>query len=164
MSRADFGNILRPEPEGRFYRPVAYHGDVSQAYLDLVSKTEYRPDRGSMIGRTLRAKAPVQIVDVLQDTEYTAWDIQQAGGYRTMLGIPMLRNDDMIGLFVVVRLQPEPFTDDQIALLPLSPTRPSWLSTASDSCKQRRGHRSRLSVPSGRAAFAGRLRQGWHAV
>ena len=117
LSRADFGNILRPEPEGRFYRPVAYHGDVPQAYLDLVSRTEYRPDRGSMIGRTLIAKAPVQIVDVLQDSEYTAWEIQRAGGYRTMLGIPMLRGDDMIGLFVVIRFQPEPFTDDQIALL-----------------------------------------------
>lgn len=117
LSRADFGNILRAEADGRPYRMVASHGGAPQAYLDLVSRTEYRPDRGSMIGRTLMAKAPVQIVDVLKDPDYTAWDIQEAGGYRTLLGIPMLRGDEMIGLFVVIRFQAEAFTDDQIALL-----------------------------------------------
>ena len=45
LSRAEFGNILRPEPEGRFFSVVAYHGQVSQAYWDIVTKNEYVPER-----------------------------------------------------------------------------------------------------------------------
>jgi adenylate cyclase len=83
----------------------------------LVTNYRYVPDRGSMIGRTLVEKRPVQIVDVLADPEYTAWEIQKAGQYRTLLGVPMLRGDEMIGLFVVIRYEVEAFTDQQISLL-----------------------------------------------
>ena len=115
LSRADFGNILRPQ--GDYYQMVAYHGQVSDAYIDLVTRFKYVPDRGSMIGRTLLEKRPVQIVDVLADPEYTAWEIQKAGQYRTLLGVPMLRGDEMIGLFVVSRYEVEPFSEQQISLL-----------------------------------------------
>src|SRR5438046_504595 len=97
LSGAEFGNIVRPEPDGRFFRVVAYHGDVSPAYWDIVTKNEYRPERGSMIGRTLLEKRPVQIADVLADPEYTALDIQAVGHYRTMLGVPILRGNEVIG-------------------------------------------------------------------
>ena len=117
LSGADFGNILRPDGDGRFYRVVAYHGDVKPAYLDMVSRFDYVPDRGSMIGRTLVERAPVQIVDVLTDREYTAWEIQKAGGYRTLLGIPMLRGEDIVGVFVVSRYEPRAFSDGQITML-----------------------------------------------
>ena len=117
LSRATFGNILRPDSSGRFYRVVAHHGEVSQAYLDIVTRFEYVPDRGSMIGRTLIEKRPVHIVDVLEDPEYTAWEIQAAGQYRTMLGVPMLRGTDVIGLFVLWRQRVDPFTDRQMSLL-----------------------------------------------
>jgi class 3 adenylate cyclase len=115
LSGADFGNILRPQ--GDHYQVVAYHGNVSQAYIDLVTNFKYVPDRGSMIGRTLLEKRPVQMPDVLADPEYTAFEIQKAGGYRTLLGVPMLRGDEMIGLFVVSRFEVAPFSDQQIALL-----------------------------------------------
>jgi class 3 adenylate cyclase len=115
LSRADFGNILRPQ--GDYYQMVAYEGEVSETYLDLVTKFKYVPDRGSMIGRTLLEKRPVQIVDVLADAEYTAWDIQKAGNYRTLLGIPMVRGDETIGVFVVSRYQVEAFTEQQISML-----------------------------------------------
>jgi adenylate cyclase len=117
LSGADFGNILRPDASGRYYQMVAFHGDVKPAYLEIVSEYEYVPDRGSMIGRTLVERAPVQIVDVLADPEYTAWEIQKAGGYRTLLGIPMQRGDETIGIFVVSRYEPRAFSDDQIAML-----------------------------------------------
>ncbi len=117
LSRADFGNILRPEPSGRFYSVIAYHGEVSQAYWDIVTKNEYVPERGSMIGRTLLEKGPVHVVDVLADPEYTAWEIQAAGQYRTMLGIPMLRAGEVIGLFVLWRNRVAGFSDQQISLL-----------------------------------------------
>lgn len=117
LSGADFGNILRPDATGEYYQMVAYHGQVTDAYIDLVTKFKYVPDRGSMIGRTLLEKRPVQIEDVLADPEYTAWEIQKAGQYRTMLGVPLLRDGEMIGLLVVLRYEVEPFTDQQTSLL-----------------------------------------------
>lgn len=117
LSRAEFGNVLRLDPEAGFYRVIAYHGEVSQDYWDLVIKNEYLPERGTMIGRVLMEKGPVHIPDVLEDPEYTAWEVQAAGRYRTMLGIPMLQGDEMIGLFVLWRHRVEPFTEEQISLL-----------------------------------------------
>ncbi|MEP7158334.1 MAG: GAF domain-containing protein [Chloroflexota bacterium] len=117
LSRADFGNILRPEPDGDYYQMVAYHGEVTKEYLEIVTKYRYVPDRGSMIGRTLVEKRPAQIVDVLADPDYTAWEIQKAGNYRTLLGVPMLRGDETIGLFVVIRYEVQAFTEQQISLL-----------------------------------------------
>jgi GAF domain-containing protein len=117
LSRAEFGNVLRPEPEAGYFRVIAQHGRVNPGYWEIVTKNKYVPDRGSMIGRTLLERAPVQVEDVLEDKEYTAWDVHKAGGYRTMLGIPMMRGDEMIGLFVLWRYHVEPFTEQQISLL-----------------------------------------------
>jgi adenylate cyclase len=117
LSSADFGNVLRYDDAAGFYRVIAYHGAVSPAYWDLVTNTAYHRDRGTMIGRTLDEKRPVHIVDIFEDPEYTAWDVQRAGGYRTILGIPMVRDDTVIGLFVLWRTRVAPFSQAQISLL-----------------------------------------------
>jgi adenylate cyclase len=117
LSRADFGNILRPEAEAGYFRVVARYGNVKESYWDIVTKNKYVPDRGSMIGRVLMAKAAVQIDDVLTDPEYTAWDVQHAAGYRTLLGIPMLRGAEVVGLFTLTRYEVAPFSDEQVALV-----------------------------------------------
>jgi len=117
LSRADFGNVLRPAAEEDYFQVVAQHGEVNQGYWDIVVKNKYVPDRGSMIGRTLLEKRPVQIRDVLEDPDYTAWDVHAAGQYRTMLGVPLMRGSDMVGLFVLWRYRVEPFTAEQISML-----------------------------------------------
>jgi adenylate cyclase len=117
LSRADFGNILRPEAQEGYFRVIAFHGEVSPAYWDIVTKNKYTPDRGSMIGRTLLERAPVQIKDVLEDPDYTAWDVHSTANYRSLLGVPMLRGDEIIGLFVLTRYRVQPFTDQQISLV-----------------------------------------------
>ena len=58
----------------------------------------------------------VHIPDVLQDPEYTYSEGQKIAGYRTMLGIPLLREDTLVGIFVVNRTRVEPFTDKEIEL------------------------------------------------
>jgi signal transduction histidine kinase len=60
---------------------------------------------------------PVQIVDVLSDPEYAMHEVQKAGGYRTMLGVPLLREGVPIGLLSVSRTTVRPFTDKQIELV-----------------------------------------------
>lgn len=119
LSRAEFGNILRLDERTGSYRVIAYHGNVSAAYWEIVTNFPYREDRGSLIGRTLIEKRPVHVLDVLEDPEYTAWEIRKAAGdnYRTMLGIPMLRDDKVIGLFTLWRTKVEAFSDSEISML-----------------------------------------------
>ena len=63
------------------------------------------------------ANAAVQIPDVLADPEYAYSDMQQAAGYRTLLGVPMLRGKEPIGVLFLGRKTVEPFTDKQIELV-----------------------------------------------
>ena len=77
----------------------------------------HSPSRGSIVGRTALEGQPVQIVDVLADPEYVLLDLQKIGNYRTVLGIPLLREGLPIGVLVLTRSEPRPFTNKQIELL-----------------------------------------------
>jgi len=82
-----------------------------------VTHTPYKPDRGTLIGRTLMELRAVHIVDILEDREYTFSEAQRTGGYRTILGVPMLHDGFPIGVFVVWRRVVKAFTDREISLL-----------------------------------------------
>jgi signal transduction histidine kinase len=60
---------------------------------------------------------PIHNPDVLADPDYRASEYQRLGDYRTMLGIPMLREGAPIGVFILTRQQVRPFTDRQIELV-----------------------------------------------
>jgi class 3 adenylate cyclase len=117
LSQAEFGNILRLDESSGFYQVVAHHGEIDPAYWELVTHTPYRPDRGTLIGRTLVERRPVHIVDILEDPEYGFWEAQRTGGYRTILGVPMLHDGFPIGVSVVWRRVVKPFSEREIALL-----------------------------------------------
>src|SRR5262249_29619458 len=72
--------------------------------------------RGTIRGRVALERRAVHISDVLQDPEYTHSEGQKLAGYRTILGIPLLREDTLIGEFIVARTRVEPFTDKEIEL------------------------------------------------
>ena len=86
----------------------------------MVAHLAERPlavDRTSMTGRVALAGKAVHIHDVLADPEYRATDYQQAFGYRTNLGVPLLRDGTTIGVFALVRSKVDPFTEKQIELV-----------------------------------------------
>jgi GAF domain-containing protein len=58
----------------------------------------------------------VHIPDVLQDPEFTYWERQKVAGFRTMLGIPLLREQALIGILNVLRTRVDPFTHKEIEL------------------------------------------------
>jgi signal transduction histidine kinase len=114
LCRADNGNIARRD--GDVYRVVAFTRFARDFEL-LVRERIYVPERGSIIGRALLERRPVQILDVLADPDYALTEIQQAGGYRTLLGVPMLRDGIPIGTFVLGRTEVRPFDDAEIRLI-----------------------------------------------
>jgi adenylate cyclase len=120
LTNAEFGNILRRDEELGSFKIVAYHGHpeaIRQTYLDMVGDRHYVPGRGTLVGRTLDEKRPVHITDILEDPEYTAWELQKATDFRSILGVPMLRDGEVIGLFVVWRTYVQAFSDSQIGLM-----------------------------------------------
>ena len=62
-------------------------------------------------------RKPVQIADVLADPEYGLPEVQRLGGFRTHLGLPLLRDDSVIGVLLVSRTVVKPFDDKHIELL-----------------------------------------------
>jgi len=74
------------------------------------------PGRDTMTGRVILERQAVHVPDVLQDPEYTFSELQKIVGYRSMLGIPLLREDALLGIFVITRTRVEPFTPKEIDL------------------------------------------------
>ena len=70
-----------------------------------------------MNGRTLLEGKVVHVPDVLADPDYTFAEAQRLGGFRTLLGVPMLREAVPIGVLTLARLEVRPFTDKQIELV-----------------------------------------------
>jgi len=110
---ADNGNITRQEG-GVFY--VAENYGYSREFTDYVRTVAIEPQRGTVLGRALLEGKVVHIPDVKNDPEYIWAEAQRLGGYRTALGVPMLREGAPIGVFGLSRSEVRPFTEKQIEL------------------------------------------------
>src|SRR6516162_5626025 len=73
--------------------------------------------RGTVGARTVIDKKIVHVHDVLADPDYQAAEYQSRGGYRTVLGVPLLRGDEAIGVFTLAHTVVKPFTEKQIELV-----------------------------------------------
>ena len=111
---ADTGTISR-QINGVFYRAESY--GLSREFMDYVKDMRIEADRGSLMGRVLLEGRVVHIPDVKADPEYTFVEAQKLGGYRTILGVPMLREGVPIGVLTLNRSEVRPFTDKQIELV-----------------------------------------------
>jgi signal transduction histidine kinase len=113
LCAADRSTILMRE--GDAYRNRAHYG-FSREAMQYAQAHPLQPGRGSVTGRVALEGKPIHIADVLADPEYTAAGYQQAFGYRTFLGVPLLREGMTIGVFGLTRDKVSPFTDKQIEL------------------------------------------------
>jgi signal transduction histidine kinase len=98
------------------YRLAASHG-FSEEFRAWVTRNSISPGRGTLVGRTALAARTVHLPDCLADPEFTYFEAQQRGAYRTMLGVPLLRQSVPIGVIALTRSDVEPFTDKQIELV-----------------------------------------------
>ena len=110
---ADCGAIHRPK--GGAYPYVAKYGYTPE-FDGYMRAHPIIPDEGSVIGRAVAEGRVIQIADVLADPEYTRTERQRIGGFRTVLGIPLVRDKTPIGVIVLSRNTVRPFTDKQIEL------------------------------------------------
>jgi GAF domain-containing protein len=114
LCNADMAAILRQDARG-FYNATNYNFSVD--WVRMTDAFRFQPERGSVIGRVLLAGAAVQIPDVLADPEYAYSDMQKVAGYRTILGVPLLRGKEPIGILFLCRKTVEPFTEKQVELV-----------------------------------------------
>jgi GAF domain-containing protein/CheY-like chemotaxis protein len=114
LCEADSAAIARQK--GTNYHLVARHG-FPAGFSEHVETLPMEPGRGSLTGRVLLDAKSVHIIDVLADPEYTMGETQKIGGYRSMLGVPLLREGIPIGVLHVLRKSVRPFTDKQIELV-----------------------------------------------
>src|SRR5262249_35491351 len=115
LCEADKAQILRPTGKDASYYSAASYGHRRE-FNELAMAQTYAPGRGGVVGRVLLERKSVQIPDVLGDPEYAYRDFARIGGYRTILGVPLLRDGVPIGVLAMHRAAVQPFTDKQIEL------------------------------------------------
>jgi signal transduction histidine kinase len=101
--------------DGVFYRAEFY--GFPREFIDYAKSIPIKADRSSVSGRALLEGRVAQIPDVKADPEYTLVEVQRLGGFRTALGVPMLREGIPIGVLSLARSEVRPFTDKQIELV-----------------------------------------------
>ena len=115
LCNADMASITRQGEAGHFYHVTGHN--FPPDWVEYTRQVPLRPERGTVVGRTLLTKKAVQVADVLADPEYTHGEQQKKAGYRTFLGVPLLREGQPIGVFSLCRTTVAPFSEKQIELL-----------------------------------------------
>jgi GAF domain-containing protein len=101
--------------EGRYHLSASV--GFSTEFREHHAQHPTPPGRGTITGRVAVERRVVHIDDAATDPEYTARQSQLLGETRSMLGAPLLRGDEVLGVITVARSRVEPFTDKQIELV-----------------------------------------------
>jgi PAS domain S-box-containing protein len=113
LCRADQANMFRRRDD--MLHLVASCG-LSEEAKAFVETHPLALDRGTVSGRVGLERRAIQIPDVMEDPEFTYREGQKMVGNRTLLGVPLLRGDELIGIFSINRTCVEPFTNKEIEL------------------------------------------------
>jgi two-component system, NtrC family, sensor kinase len=111
---ADYATITR-QKDGVLFFAEAY--GYSSEFIEYVKAMRVERGRGTATGRALLEGRVIHIADVLADPDYTWAEAQRLGGYRTVLGVPMLREGIPTGVLTLTRSEVRPFTEKQIELV-----------------------------------------------
>jgi class 3 adenylate cyclase len=122
ICEAKFGLLYRSEGDG--LKTVAMHGAPPALVKERQRDPIVRPAPATGLGQALATKQPVQIADILKRSEYlnvpagyTGTTFARLSGARTVLGVPMLKDNELVGAITIFRKEVRPFTDKQIELV-----------------------------------------------
>jgi two-component system, NtrC family, sensor kinase len=119
ICEASFGTLWLTEGDG--LRAVALH-NAPPGFADARRATLVRPNPKTAVGRVIMTKQVVQIPDLAEDAAYVERDplrveLVELVGARTLVVVPMLKDNALIGALSIYRREVRPFTDKQIELL-----------------------------------------------
>jgi two-component system, NtrC family, sensor kinase len=114
LCEADMASV--PRIAGGIFDYFASYG-YSPDFHEFLQNNPTSPGRGTVSGRAVLEGRTVHIPDVLADPEYDYGEGQKIGGYRTLLGVPLMREGAAVGALVLGRAVPRPFTPQQIELV-----------------------------------------------
>ena len=113
LCNARRGVIVRRD--GDVYRGVAFY-NASPDLVEFIKRHPVTPGRHTVTARVALERRTIHVADLQADPEYT-YALRDVDPIRTELGVPMLRGDDILGVIILYKLEVQPFTDKQIALL-----------------------------------------------
>src|SRR5262249_16952328 len=119
ICEASFGVLFRFENGA--WRAVAMLG-VPPAFAEFWQRGSQRPGRRTALSRGAETRETVHIIDVTTEPAYIEGEpillaAANLGGFRTFVNVPMLKDDELIGVFAIYRQEVRPFTDKQIDLV-----------------------------------------------
>jgi signal transduction histidine kinase len=121
LCEAKFAMLFLYESEENEFRAVG-KWNLPAAYGELLGKNTIRSDPMIPLGRVAITKQPVQVPDILVDQSYSERfpgivGVAELGGARTLLQVPMLKENELVGTIAIYRQEVRPFTDKQVALV-----------------------------------------------
>ena len=117
LFRASLVNVFRFDGE-LIHLAVVENANVNAEYFAAIHSVFPRPPgRDTAVGRAVLERSTIAIPDVLEDREYGIGAQTLIGGFRSVLGVPLMREEHVIGAIVVCLLQPGQFPESQVALL-----------------------------------------------
>jgi signal transduction histidine kinase len=114
LCEADMASINRPV--GDTYHREASYGFTAELSEHMVGVVP-QPGPGTVVGRALLGRKIVHVLDAAADPDYTLVEARRIAGFRTMLGVPLLREGEPVGVIMLARRTVRPFTDKQIELV-----------------------------------------------
>jgi signal transduction histidine kinase len=114
LCEAHYGGIFSFDGEAFHHESTC---NVSQELLEYLQNTPILPGRQSALRRVGLERQTVHIADVMTDPESELPEAYRKEGMRSVLAVPLLRENTLIGAITIHRREVRPFTDKQIALL-----------------------------------------------
>ncbi|HEX7441674.1 MAG TPA: GAF domain-containing protein, partial [Caldimonas sp.] len=100
LCAAESAVLFRPDGEGN-YLPSVIHSVRDEVHVQHLRSNPIRTGEGSASGRAILHRTAVHIADVRLDPRYERQDLTEAGGYRNVLAVPLLREGQPIGVIAL---------------------------------------------------------------
>jgi GAF domain-containing protein/sensor histidine kinase YesM len=115
LCQSEYAMMLQCGDDGVFR--IAAHSNVSREFIDWMQKNPVTAGDGSAVGMVAAEKQTIHLPDALAEPRFTDRRRQQHSKARTMLGVPLLRDQNVIGVVFMARTEVKPFSDRQVELV-----------------------------------------------